>query len=73
MRVSKFDRRICRFLLDGTQLRSTSGLALNLANASAAEGNPARLCEPYGTRDQRRALSPAPSATYSVAFSWDEL
>ena len=55
------------------ELRSASGLALNLANASAAEGNPARLCEPYGTRDQRRALSPAPSATYSVAFSWDEL
>ena len=54
---------------DYYELRSTSGLA----NASAAEGNPARLCEPYGTRDQRRALSPAPSATYSVAFSWDEL
>ena len=58
---------------DYYELRSTSGLALNLANASAAEGNPARLCEPYGTRDQRRALSPAPSATYSVAYSWDEL
>lgn len=42
------------------ELRSASGLALDLANASAAEGNPVRLNEPNGTRAQRWALSPAP-------------
>lgn len=45
---------------DYHELRSASGLALNLANASAAEGNPARLCEPYGESAQHWALSPAP-------------
>lgn len=31
----------------------SEGLALDLANASAAEGNPVRLYEPNGTRAQR--------------------
>ena len=42
------------------ELRAASGLALDLANASAAEGNPVRLYEPNGARAQRWTLSPAP-------------
>lgn len=42
------------------ELRSASGLALDLANASAAEGNPVCLYKPNGTRAQRWTLSSAP-------------
>lgn len=42
------------------ELRSASGLTLDLANASAAEGNPVCLYKPNGTRAQRWTLSSAP-------------
>ena len=45
---------------DYYELRSTSGLALNLSNASATEGNPVCLYKPNGTRAQRWTLSSAP-------------
>lgn len=42
------------------ELRSASGLTLDLANASAAEGNPVCLYKPNGTRAQHWTLSSAP-------------
>ena len=37
MRVSKFDRRICRFLLDGTQAFSVTGTDDRLSEALGAD------------------------------------
>ena len=51
MRVSKFDRRICRFLLDGTQSQQRV-----FSEASAAEGFAEPAGRPAPTEGRRRAL-----------------